>query len=167
MRASTISVCARRKSERAWWIELACMTGHYVGWVVIPTIVWGPLAIAAYLAIWAIVGVFLALIFAPAHMGMPIVGKANHEWEHQLATTRDLALPRLISFFFIGLDYQVEHHLFPRIPHHHLPLAARITLVRTRRTATEGVERVHVVLLDQLAAELDAADRVAVLVESR
>jgi fatty acid desaturase len=130
MRRSSLLFLARhpRKRERAWSIEVACLVGHYLGWVVIPSLVWGPVAaIGAYLAIWAVVGVFLALVFAPAHMGLPIVGAPNHEWQHQLATTRDLELPRPISFFFIGLDYQVEHHLFPRIPHQNLPAAARIT----------------------------------------
>jgi fatty acid desaturase len=130
MRRSSVLFLSRRerKRDRAWWIEVACMTVHYVGWIVIPSIVWGPLAaVGVYLAIWGMVGVYLALVFAPAHMGLPIVGEANHEWEHQLATTRDLELPRAISFFFIGLDYQVEHHLFPRISHHNLPRAARIT----------------------------------------
>jgi fatty acid desaturase len=66
-------------------------------------------------------------------MGLPIVRAANHVWEHQLATTRDLQLPRVISFFFIGLDYQAEHHLFPRIPHQHLPRAAHVTRVWCER----------------------------------
>ena len=130
MRRSSLLFLARhpRKRDRAWRIEAACMAVHYVGWLVVPSFVWGPLvAIGAYLAIWAVVGVCLALVFAPAHMGLPIVSEANHEWQHQLATTRDLELPRVISFFFIGLDYQVEHHLFPRIPHQNLPLAARVT----------------------------------------
>ena len=130
MRRSSLLFLARckRKRDRAWIIELACTTGHYVGWLVIPSFVWGPAAmIGLYLALWGVVGVCLALVFAPAHMGLPIVGEANHDWQHQLATTRDLELPRAISFFFIGLDYQVEHHLFPRIPHQNLPLAARIT----------------------------------------
>ncbi|HEY1815482.1 MAG TPA: acyl-CoA desaturase [Kofleriaceae bacterium] len=130
MRRSSVLFLARhaRKRDRSWWIEVVCMTTHYVGWLVIPSIIWGPLAtIVVYLAIWGVVSMYLALIFAPAHMGLPIVGTPNHEWQHQLATTRDLQLPRVISFFFIGLDYQVEHHLFPRISHWNLPLAARIT----------------------------------------
>jgi len=130
MRRSSLLFLARhpRKRERAWRIEVACLVGHYLGWVVVPSLVWGPVvAVAVYLATWAVVGVCLALVFAPAHMGMPIVGQANHDWQHQLETTRDLELPRAISWLFIGLDYQVEHHLFPRIPHHNLPLAARIT----------------------------------------
>jgi fatty acid desaturase len=71
--------------------------------------------------------VFLALIFAPAHIGLPIMREHHHDWIHQLETTRNLQLPRAISFFFIGLDYQVEHHLFPKIPHQNLPRAAEIT----------------------------------------
>jgi fatty acid desaturase len=130
MRRSSLVSLVRHphKRQRAWWIEVACLAGHYLGWIVIPAIVWGPLAaIGAYLALWGVVGVYLALVFAPAHMGLPILASPNHEWQHQLATTQDLQLPRAISFFFIGLDYQVEHHLFPRIPHQNLPLAARTT----------------------------------------
>jgi fatty acid desaturase len=81
--------------------------------------------------------VCLALVFAPAHMGLPIVKRPSHDWRHQLATTRDLELPRAISWFFIGLDYQAEHHLFPKIPHANLPLAARIT---SAWCAEHGVE---------------------------
>jgi fatty acid desaturase len=129
MRRSSVLFLARcKKRDRAWWIEVACMIGHYTGWIVIPSLVWGPVvAIGVYMLVWGVVGVCLALVFAPAHMGLPIVDEANHDWQHQVATTRDLQLPRAISFFFIGLDYQVEHHLFPRIPHGYLPKAARIT----------------------------------------
>ena len=94
----------------------------------IPSLVWGPLVgIGVYLAIYALVGVLLALVFAPAHIGLPIVGEQHHDWLHQLETTRNLEMPRFISFFFIGLDYQVEHHLFPKITHLNLPRAAAIT----------------------------------------
>lgn len=137
---------------RAWWLEVACMVGHYVGWVVIPSIVFGPaIGIGIYMSLWALVGVFLALVFAPAHIGLPIMAEQNHDWLHQLETTRDLQLPRVISFFFIGLDYQAEHHVFPKIPHQHLPKAARIT--------REWCERHHVTHLSvpYLYALVDSA----------
>ncbi len=119
---------AKHGFDRAWWIDVACETAHYTCWMVIPMIVWGPLAgIAVYSLIWAGVGVFLALVFAPAHMGLPIMAEQHHDWLHQLETTRNLELPGVISYFFIGLDYQVEHHLFPKIPHQNLPRAAAIT----------------------------------------
>jgi len=136
MRRSSILHLVRypKKSERAWAIDATCMSVHYIGWLLVPSLIWGPLvAFALYSAIWGLVGVFLALVFAPAHMGLPIVGEENHDWVHQLETTRNLELPRVISFFFIGLDYQVEHHLFPKIPHANLPRAAAITQAWCKR----------------------------------
>jgi fatty acid desaturase len=136
MRRSSILylVRYRNKRERAWRIEVACMIGHYTGWLVMPSLVWGPLVgVALYLLLWGGVGVCLALVFAPAHMGLPIHRERNHDWQHQLETTRNLELPRWISFFFIGLDHQVEHHLFPKIPHQQLPHAARITSAWCKR----------------------------------
>jgi fatty acid desaturase len=114
--------------DRAWWTELTCLAIHYLGWLVLPAVIWGPLTAGAlYLALWGGVGVCLALVFAPAHMGLPVTSGQHHDWVHQLETTRNLELPRVVSFFFIGLDYQVEHHLFPKIPHKNLPRAAQIT----------------------------------------
>ena len=114
--------------DRAWWTEAACLAVHYTGWLVIPSLIWGPLVgFGVYSAIWAGVGVCLSLVFAPAHIGLPVTNGQNHDWLHQLETTRNLEMPGVLSFFFIGLDHQVEHHLFPKIPHKHLPRAAAIT----------------------------------------
>ena len=113
---------------REWLKDGFAISLHYVGWMVIPSLIVGPLyALLFYAAVWAGVGVFLALVFLPAHAGLPIVREQNKDWVHQLETTRNLEMPKFVSFFFIGLDYQVEHHLFPKIPHKNLPLAARIT----------------------------------------
>jgi fatty acid desaturase len=132
MRRSSIMFAIRYPRRhgftRAWFLDVSCMLAHYIGWILIPSLVWGPLiGFAVYAAIWGLVGVSLALIFAPAHIGLPIVNEQNNDWLHQLETTRNLELPRFISFFFIGLDYQVEHHLFPKIPHKNLPRAAELT----------------------------------------
>jgi len=128
----------RHGCDRAWWTEVACQTIHYTCWLVIPSLVWGPLAaFLVYAGVWALVGVFLALVFAPAHIGLPIVREQNRDWLHQLETTRNLELPRVISYFFIGLDHQVEHHLFPKIPHRNLPRAAAITKAWCARRGLE------------------------------
>ena len=113
---------------REWMKDVVALTLHYTGWMIIPSLIVGPLyAILFYSAVWAGVGVFLALVFLPAHAGLPIVREQNKDWVHQLETTRNLEMPKFVSYFFIGLDYQAEHHLFPKIPHQNLPLAARIT----------------------------------------
>src|SRR5262249_1714412 len=111
----------RRRIDLAWCLEVTCMVAHYTAWVLVPWIVWGPgPGLLVYTSVWALVGVCLALVFAPAHIGLPVVAGQHHDWLHQLETTRNLELPTAVSFFFIGLDYQVEHHLFPKIPHANL-----------------------------------------------
>ncbi len=136
MRRSSLIYLAKypNKREARWWLEAGCMAVHYTCWMVIPGIVWGPfVGVAVYSLVWAVVGVCLALVFAPAHIGLPIVTHQNEDWIHQLETTRNLELPKPVSFLFVGLDYQVEHHLFPKIPHQNLPRAAAITSEFCRR----------------------------------
>jgi len=118
---------AARRIDRALVMDAACLVAHYTLWLVVPSLVFGILpAIAFYVGLWAAGGLVLALIFAPAHMGMPVVSDHENPWMHQLQSTRNFLLPRWMSFFFVGLDHQVEHHLFPRIPHQHLPRASQI-----------------------------------------
>ena len=122
-----VSLARAGKINRAWWTDTLCLAAHYTLWLVVPSLVWGFWPVfAVYMALWTIVGGMLALIFAPAHMGLPVIIDQNTDWLHQLETTRNLRLPRPLPFFFIGLDYQVEHHLFPKIPHQELPRAAAI-----------------------------------------
>jgi len=45
----------------------------------------------------------------------------EESWLHtQLATTMDVICPECLDWFHIGLQFQIEHHLFPRIPRHNL-----------------------------------------------
>lgn len=152
MRRSSILFAIRYPKKygvsRAWFLEITCLALHYVCWIVVPMMIWGPLVgLAVYLSLWGLVGVCLALIFAPAHIGLPIMQEQNNDWLHQLETTRDLKLPRIISFFFIGLDYQAEHHLFPKITHQNLPRAAEITAAWCKR---HGIEYLSVPYLHAL-----------------
>ena len=124
----------RRKADAAWFADAACLVLHYTLWLVIPSLVWGPLpAIGVYMGIWSLVGVMLALIFAPAHLGLPLVGNQHNDWLHQLETTRNLKVPRWLSWFFVGLEYQIEHHLFPRISHQEMARASAIVEAWCRR----------------------------------
>jgi fatty acid desaturase len=152
MRGSSLIYLARypfrQGIDRHWIADVLCLVAHYGLWLLAASLIWGPIvAFAVYSAVWGLVGVLLALIFAPAHMGLPVTDGQNRDWLHQLETTRDLELPRFVSWFFIGLDYQVEHHLFPRIPHQALPHAQRITEAWCRR---EGVTHQSVPYLPAL-----------------
>lgn len=81
-------------------------------------------------------GLTLALVFQLAHVvehaEFEVVEQDDKiiesEWAiHQLKTTANFA-PRnkIISWFVGGLNYQVEHHLFPRISHIHYPRISKI-----------------------------------------
>ena len=52
----------------------------------------------------------------------------ENEWAvHQLATTSDFAVDnKVVSWLVGGLNFQVEHHLFPRISHVHYPEIQKI-----------------------------------------
>lgn len=87
-------------------------------------------------------GVVLSYVFQLAHMvegvenmDVPEDGMAEDEWmEHQLRTTADFAKKsKIINWFVGGLNFQVEHHLFPTICHVHYPALAEIV----KKTAAE------------------------------
>ncbi|HET6613444.1 MAG TPA: acyl-CoA desaturase [Kofleriaceae bacterium] len=133
--AYNIAYVRQRGVDRAWLADVSCQIIHYTLWLVVPSILFGVVPVVLlYVGLWGIVGVLLAMIFAPAHMGMPIVTDPEDGWVQQLDGTRNLVMPRWMSWFFVGLDYQVEHHLFPRIPHRRLPRARAILRAWCERT---------------------------------
>jgi len=124
---------------KAFVADAACFAGHFVIWMVLPVFLLDASVgnvVLFWFGLWACVGFMLAMVFAPAHMGLDIVRDHDDPWLLQLETTRNLLMPRWLSFFFIGLDYQVEHHLFPKIPHQNLPKASKIVKAWAAR---EGV----------------------------
>jgi linoleoyl-CoA desaturase len=95
-----------------------------IGWV-----------IAFYLLMSLVQGVTLATVFQLAHCVeeadfpvLPDDHEMPHDWAtHQLMTTVDFARKNpLVTWYVGGLNYQVEHHLFPRISHIHYPAISEI-----------------------------------------
>ncbi|MBB6184190.1 fatty acid desaturase family protein [Oleiagrimonas soli] len=92
--------------------------------------------VAGYAVVAAVSGLLLALVFQMAHVveaaAFPTpVGEAPHldtPWAvHQLHTTVNFAPHnRVLSWLIGGLNFQVEHHLFPHIAHVHYPAVARV-----------------------------------------
>jgi linoleoyl-CoA desaturase len=88
-------------------------------------------------------GFVLSIVFQLAHTvehtHFPLpeeeTGRLSDEWAiHQLKTTANFATKnKLISFLVGGLNFQVEHHLFPKISHIHYPAISKII----RSTCTE------------------------------
>lgn len=72
-------------------------------------------------------GLYMGLAFAPNHKGENITGEDEEvTWLNQITSTRDLR-PNWFSFhFFGGLNFQIEHHLFPEMPRMHYWKANKI-----------------------------------------
>ncbi len=60
-------------------------------------------------------GVYMGSIFAPNHKGMPVLDKESDiDFLHrQVITARNVYAHPLTDFLYGGLNYQIEHHLFP------------------------------------------------------
>lgn len=81
-------------------------------------------------------GFVLSIVFQLAHTvehthfpaADPVTGKMEDEWAvHQLKTTANFATKsKLISWWVGGLNFQIEHHLFPKISHVHYPAISKI-----------------------------------------
>ena len=70
---------------------------------------------AVHQAVW---GVYMGSTFAPNHKGMPIVAPDQHLdfLRRQVLTSRNVRGGLLTDFLLGGLNYQIEHHLFPNMP---------------------------------------------------
>lgn len=109
---------------------------HFGLLLALPAWVLGPwLALAGFLVFHMVGGLVLAVVFQLAHVveGPEVfvpdeADQLPHRWAAlQLRTTADFCEGNpVVSFIVGGLDYQVEHHLFPAICHVHYPRIAPI-----------------------------------------
>ncbi len=89
-----------------------------------------------FLIIAMFAGFVLSIVFQLAHTveetTFPVpstdVNKIENEWAiHQIETTANFATKnRLISWLVGGLNFQIEHHLFPKVSHIHYPAISKI-----------------------------------------
>jgi fatty acid desaturase len=76
----------------------------------------------------ALFGIYLGCSFAPGHKGMPILAPAQaaDPLLRQVLTSRNVTGGRVAEVVMGGLNYQIEHHLFPSMPRPHLHRAQRV-----------------------------------------
>ncbi|MDQ6644452.1 MAG: acyl-CoA desaturase [Chloroflexota bacterium] len=72
-------------------------------------------------------GLYLGLTFAPNHKGMPILDKGSSIdfLRRQVLTARNVTSSPFNDFVYGGLNYQIEHHLFPSMPRKNLKEAQK------------------------------------------
>jgi linoleoyl-CoA desaturase len=92
--------------------------------------------VVGFLVFTLFAGFVLSIVFQLAHtvehtaFPVPdkITNKLEDEWAiHQIKTTANFATRnKIVNWFVGGLNFQVEHHLFPRISHVHYPAISKI-----------------------------------------
>ncbi|OLB11068.1 MAG: acyl-CoA desaturase [Candidatus Rokubacteria bacterium 13_1_40CM_4_67_11] len=103
----------------------------------IPLLFHSPDVVLVYYLVAALVlGTVLSVVFQLAHCveeaSFPLPGKVSgrvdNAWAvHQAETTVDFArCSRVAAWFLGGLNFQIEHHLFPRISHVNYPAISRV-----------------------------------------
>ncbi|MFJ4714111.1 fatty acid desaturase family protein [Streptomyces sp. NPDC088785] len=109
--------------------EALMLTGHvalYAGalFLVLPA----GKAVVFLLVHQCLFGLYLGSIFAPNHKGMPILGAQERPdfLRRQVLTSRNVRGGRLTDVLLGGLNYQIEHHLFPHMPSPNLRAAQHI-----------------------------------------
>jgi len=131
-------VASRQKVERRW-VELTFLTVRLGGLVAVVFWVLPPEKAIAVLAVQlAVFGFYMGFSFAPNHIGMPLVSpKLKLDFlRRQVLMSRNIAGGPLMSIFMGGLNYQIEHHLFPSIAR---PRLRRIQPLVAAHCAAEGV----------------------------
>jgi fatty acid desaturase len=121
---------ARSHANSRPGIDLSLLALHYAVWVVLPCAVCGPaLGIGVYLIRIGLMGYVLFAAFAPAHFPAPaLLVRADCQSEdyvlRQTATTLNFKTGLIGRFLCAGVEYQIEHHLFPTICHVYYPRVA-------------------------------------------
>ncbi len=123
------------KNHIIFWVTKA----YYITvFIVLPIMVWGFWGwLAGYFIANAALGLTLSFVFQLAHVventefesiALDETKHLETAWaEHEIRTTANFAMGnKFISWFVGGLNYQIEHHLFPRVSHVHYPAISKL-----------------------------------------
>lgn len=120
------------KEHIIFWATKIFLIGFYY---VIPALaLWPWAALLGLVCMYFCMGIFLTVVFQMAHV-VERTGKVEHEdhkvdehWAiHEVETSANFAPHNKVRTWFLGgLNYQIEHHLFPHVSHVHYPRIALI-----------------------------------------
>jgi fatty acid desaturase len=114
-----VRAIASRRGMRVRVAEAAMLTVHFGVYLTVIFIVLSPLQALAFIAVQqGVFGVYMGSSFAPNHKGMPILGRDEKldYLRSQVLTSRNIRGSVLTDLVLGGLNYQIEHHLFPSMP---------------------------------------------------
>ncbi|MEU6749839.1 acyl-CoA desaturase [Spirillospora sp. NPDC046719] len=109
----------RGRSRRERLVEGGLLALHAVGYLSLAFTLLSPgKAVVLMVLHHALFGVHLGAVFAPNHKGMAMP-EPGERWGHlrrQVLTSRNVRGGVVVDWLMGGLNYQIEHHLFPGIP---------------------------------------------------
>jgi linoleoyl-CoA desaturase len=112
------------------WIDLGAMILHYVVWIGVPMIYFAPASVVAFYVLRTyLMGYALFAVLAPGHFPSEAVCLSKSGKDHdylllQTAATVNFRTGVIGKLMCSGLEYQIEHHLFPNISHNYYPKMA-------------------------------------------
>jgi fatty acid desaturase len=127
-RVSSVLFVSRERSRYRRW-EVAALLLNAVLYVGMPLVLLGPwLALVLIVVQQAVTGIYLGLVFAPNHKGMMFIDAETvlDPLRAQVLTARNVKGHLVTDWVYGGLNYQIEHHLFPSMARNRLGAAQRI-----------------------------------------
>ncbi|HET8684158.1 MAG TPA: acyl-CoA desaturase [Micromonosporaceae bacterium] len=125
--SSVLAVTGRGTRYRSR--EALLLAVHAVGYLTVVLLVLSPLKAAAFIVVQqALFGLYLGCAFAPNHKGMLMLAADDQTdfLRRQVLTSRNVRGNWLVDFVLGGLNYQIEHHLFPNMPRPNLRRAQEV-----------------------------------------
>ena len=121
LHASGVMAVLKGKTK-ARRVEGVLLTAHLVCYLAAVFLVLSPgIAVVFVVVHQTLWGVYMGSSFAPNHKGMPtMTGDSPDFLRKQVLTSRNIRGGPVTDFVFGGLNYQIEHHLFPSMPRPHL-----------------------------------------------
>ncbi len=122
------TVFGKHKVDRRW-VEISMICSRIAAYLTVIFLML-PIGMAfAFLGVQlGVFGLYMGASFAPNHKGMPILPHDSKVdfLRRQVLTSRNIKGGLFVDSFMGGLNYQIEHHLFPNMPRPHLARAAEI-----------------------------------------
>jgi len=119
LHAAGVRAVLGRRRIKLRLTEAALLALHIAVYLTAVLVVLSPVQALAFVAVQqGLFGLYMGCSFAPNHKGMPILAQDERldYLRGQVLTSRNIRGGWLTDFVLGGLNYQIEHHLFPSMP---------------------------------------------------
>ena len=142
LHAASVQALARSTYRNRGW-EAVLLGVHVVAYLGAVFVVLSPVRAVVFIAVQqGLFGLYLGCSFAPNHKGMPILAEDDDTdfLRRQVLTSRNVRGGWFTDLALGGLNYQIEHHLFPSMPRSALRRAQPIVRAYCREHELAYVE---------------------------